>query len=136
MKKLRQIVLVIMGSFLLSNIAFADFANVEGCVYNKRTGAPIEHALISVQSQDSAAVGSVTTQANGCTYPGSMGIYTEFFHGDYIEASIVVNGRKYLQQYQIPNRLIEQTYHYDFFLDIPLRPQPAPLPNPEPTPEP
>jgi len=59
----------------------------------------------------------VTTGFDGCG--SDINVNTDLFQGDYIEASFQHQGRTYRQQYQIPNGLIEQTYSYSFFLNLP-----------------
>ncbi len=92
-------------------------ATIIGCVYNKNTGKPILGATVFVQSLGSANGGGTQTGVDGCTTP--MTFNTELFPGDYIQASVQSHGRTYLEQYRIPNALVQQTYHYDFFLDVP-----------------
>ena len=108
--------------FLLGalNSAFGateTFATFKGCVYNKRTGKPVVGALVFVQALDSANGGGSLTGYDGCTQ--GMKFSTALFRGDYVQASLEFRDRKYIAQYHIPNGLIEQTYSYDFFLDLP-----------------
>ena len=115
----RLFLAVALFSLLTPTVVLAaedTFATFEGCVFDRQTGRPIEGALIFVQSLGSANGGGSTTGPDGCV--SGMLVNTELFPGDYIEASFEHNRRRFLQQYRIPNRLIEQTYRYDFFLDI------------------
>ena len=113
--------LVILG--IASTQAWAadeKFASFKGCVYNSNSGRPIPGALVFVQSLGSPNGAGSVTGPDGCVQ--NMLFNVDRFPGDYIEASYEYMGRKYMQQYHIPNGLIEQTYSYDFFLDVPIRP--------------
>lgn len=101
----------------ITDMTQAATATLRGCVYNKNTDKPIQGATIFVQPLDSSRGLGAATDANGCV--DGINVNLAIFQGDYIEASLVKNKRVYLQQYRIPNILLEKTYTYDFFLDVP-----------------
>ena len=117
------VAMLLLGITVLTPVASVSagdrFASIRGCVYNARSGKPIQGAWVYVQSLGSANAIGQGTGFDGCT-SGDSRVDVDLFRGDYVEAVYAYRGREYRQQYQIPNGLIEKTYSYDFFLDIPL----------------
>ncbi len=117
---MRKGIAAAFGFFILmvltAKSAFAVTATLTGCVYEKDTGAPIKGAIVFVQLLDTYQSASATTGADGCV--DRINVNASLYKGDYIEASIVKNGRVYVQQYRIPSVLLDKTYRYDFYLDI------------------
>ena len=109
------------GAIAVPSLALAtgEIAILQGCVYNKKTGKPIQNAGVFIQflgSPPNDVVGS-STGADGCSK--KIAIAASAFLGDYIEALVTYQGRIYREQYRIPYKFIQQTYHYDFFVDAP-----------------